>query len=94
MMDKDEKEKRIQEAEDIRLMKQTPGWIILENLLNEQLKAYITDNAIAANDWEDYINKRGKIFGIQLLLSNIDDYERMGEEAKADNYPEGTNSQI
>lgn len=94
MMDKDEKEKRIQEAEDIRLMKQTPGWIILENLLNEQLKAYITDNAIAANDWEDYINKRGKIFGIQLLLSDIDDYERMGEEAKADNYPEGTNSQI
>lgn len=93
-MDKDEKEKRIQEAEDIRLMKQTPGWIILENLLNEQLKAYITDNAIAANDWEDYINKRGKIFGIQLLLSDIDDYERMGEEAKADNYPEGTNSQI
>jgi hypothetical protein len=96
-MDKDEKEKRIQDAEDIRLMQSTPGWKILESLLQEQLQAYISDNAMSADNWENYLNKRGKIFGIQLLLTNIEDYKRMGEEAKedkVDNYSEDTNGQM
>jgi hypothetical protein len=68
--------------EDILKMKRTPGWKYLEKLYKEQLEAYRTDNATNAKDWNDYIDKKGKIYGINLLLTDIEDIERTGQVAQ------------
>lgn len=80
--DKNELKERVDFAEDILKMQKTAGWKKLEKLYREQLQAYIYDNATNATDWEDYLKKSGKIFGINLLLSDIEDIIRQGEEAK------------
>jgi hypothetical protein len=78
----DELRQRIDFAEDTKKMLKTDGWIRHEALLKEQLQAYIADNSTNALDWNDYLKKSGKIFGINLLLTNIEESIRQGEEAK------------
>jgi len=73
---------RASDGEEIERMMATPGWKIVESLLKDQLEAYVADNATSAKDWNDYLEKSGKIFGIRLLLTDLDDYVRQGQEAK------------
>lgn len=81
--DKDELQERIDFAEDIKRMQKTAGWKRLEKLYSDQIKAYTADNAINAKNWEDYLDKKGKIFGMNLLLTDIEDFIRQGEEAQS-----------
>lgn len=80
--DLDELKERADFAEDIKRMMKTPGWKRLEKLYTEQLQAYIADNSTNAKDWNDYLDKKGKIHGINLLLLDIEDILRQGEEAE------------
>jgi len=73
---------QIELYEDILKMKKTNGWKYLEGLYRDQLEAYRNDNATNAKDWNDYIDKKGKIHGINLLLTDIEDIERAGELAR------------
>lgn len=76
-----ELKERVDQGDAVERMMKTDGWKLLGPLLHEQLEAYRVDNATAAKDWEDYMAKRGKIFGIELLLTDIEDYIRLGKEA-------------
>lgn len=80
--DINELEERVAFADDIEKMCKTPGWKRLEALLKEQSEAYIHDNATNASDWNDYMKKSGKIFGIQLMFADIADILIRGEQAK------------
>lgn len=77
-----ELEKRVSDRDDILRMKKTQGWKLLEKLFDEQLKSYVADNATEAKDWNDYLRKAGKIFGIQLVMVDVEDYIRQGDEAE------------
>lgn len=73
---------RADRADAVSRMKATEGWQIVEALLREQLDAYEKDNAADAESWDEYLRKAGKIFGIRLLLIDIEDFERQGQSAK------------
>ena len=73
--------KRIDDAEAIARMRETDGWRIFEANLRSQLEAYVADNAMDATSWDDYLKKAGKIFGIRLVLVDLEDFQRQGEEA-------------
>ena len=75
-------EKRVQDATDILKMSKTNGWIILNNLLQEQLEAYKAELLVGCKDFQEYQEKRGKAWGISLLVADVADYVRMGEEAE------------
>lgn len=75
-------QQQVEEGESVRSMMMTEGWKIVEKNLKEQLEAYVADNATSAKDWDDYLKKSGKIFGIQLLLVDLADYIRAGDQAK------------
>lgn len=81
--DKDiaELKRRVDNGEAVKKMCETDGWKAVESLLQEQLEAYKIDNATEAKDWDDYKQKAGKIFGIQLLLTNISDFITQGQDA-------------
>lgn len=80
--DQDELRERVDFAEDIKKMQKTAGWKRLEKLYKEQIQGYIADNATNAKDWNDYLDKKGKIHGMNLLMTDIEDFLRQGEEAK------------
>lgn len=80
--DDEELKRKAELYEDILKMKRTSGWKYLENLYKEQLQGYITDNAMNAIDWQDYLKKRGMIQGINLFLTDIEDIEMQGQEAQ------------
>lgn len=75
-------EEQLSEGELVEQMTDTKGWQIVEAHLKDQLMAYITDNATNASSWENYQEKAGKIFGIQILLTDIADFVENGKRAK------------
>lgn len=79
--DLEELKERVDQAEMIREMKETAGYKFLEALLKEQQQAYEIDNATNALNWDDYLKKAGKIFGIQLFFADIEDIVRRGLSA-------------
>lgn len=79
---KEELKKRIDDGDAILRMTGTEGWQILEALLKEQLEVYKSDVLFNCKTWEQYQEQRGKAWAINLLLTDIEDYVRMAEEAK------------
>lgn len=74
-------QKIVEEAGAVELMINSEGWQIVEKNLRNQLEAYIVSNSTEATDWDNYKKIAGKISGIQLLLVDIEDYIRKGQEA-------------
>jgi len=72
---------RVDQGDAVERMMATEGWAIVYAHFQEQLEAYKADNATNATNWDDYLKKSGKIFGIQLFLANLEDFIRMGKEA-------------
>ena len=72
---------RVDLADSVAHMMQTEGWRVVEAHLKDQLAIYTADNACNAIDWNDYLKKAGKIAGIHLLLTDINDFILQGEEA-------------
>lgn len=77
----EELKRRVDDAEAIQAMTQTAGWQVLTKLLDEQLDAYKADMLLQCKSWDDYQEKRGKAFGIQLLRVDVEDFIRQGEDA-------------
>lgn len=78
---RDQLARQAEQGEAVRRMRETEGWKIVESHLKDQLEAYEKDNAADAKSWDEYLRKAGKIFGIRLLLVDIADFERQGDNA-------------
>lgn len=77
-------ELKVSEGNAVKEMTKTNGWNVIKMLLEEQFKAYQADVLLGCKDWSEYQEKRGKAFAIRLLLTDIDDFVRQGEEAKSE----------
>lgn len=75
-------EERIEQGDAIEQMVKSKGWGLLNTLLNEQLEAYKAEMLIGCASWDDYQEKRGKAWGIRLLLADIEDYIKRGKTAQ------------
>lgn len=73
---------RVDRADAIRQMTQTEGWVLLSKLFQEQFEAYQADLLIGCKNWDEYLDKRAKAFAIRLLLTDIEDFIRQGEDAE------------
>lgn len=80
--DTDDLERRVNDAESIKEMKETDGWQLVNKLFQEQLEVYKAELLIGCEDWETYLKKQSKAFAISLLLTDIEDFIRQGEEAQ------------
>jgi hypothetical protein len=78
---KEELKKRIDDADAIAAMMSTDGWKLLEALLREQLEAYKADVLFNCKSWDQYQEQRGKAWAINLLLTDIEDFQLQGAEA-------------
>lgn len=77
----DQLKKRCDDAQAILQMSETPGWKLIETLLQEQLEAYKAELLVGCKTYEEYQEKRGKAWGISILRADLEDYIRMGKEA-------------
>lgn len=73
----------VDQGEAVRKMTKTDGWKLLEQHFQEQQKAYQAELLIGCKNWDEYQEKRGKAFAIQLLLVDVEEFIRHADEAAA-----------
>ncbi len=65
-------------------MSKTQGWAILKANFEEQLEAYKNQLLLGCSSWDQYQEIRGKAFAIRLLMTDLEDFIRQGEDAVAE----------
>lgn len=75
-------EVRVEEGDAIEKMVKSKGWGLLNQLLNEQLDAYKVEMLIGCKSWDEYQDKRGKAWGIRLMMADVEDYISRGKQAQ------------